>query len=91
MDDDDDATPQIDALAAPPSAPSPAQAQPWPLSSKRKRRGGDDAAADDDDAQDDKGWDKPRASTAKKPENRSSKHAPVEMISSARSHADATS
>lgn len=80
MDDDDDATPQIDASQLSFGALAKAQAA-MAASSKRKRRGGDDAAADDDDAQDDKGWDKPRASTAKKPEKRSSKHAPVEMTS----------
>ncbi|KAK3901496.1 hypothetical protein C8A05DRAFT_16335 [Staphylotrichum tortipilum] len=81
MDNEDDDAPQIDASQLSFGALAKAQAA-MDASSKRKRRGGGGAAADDDDdAQDDKGWEKPRPSAAKKPEKRSSKHAPVEMTS----------
>ena len=76
-DDEDDDTPQIDASQLSFGALAKAQAA-MDASSKRKRKGDADPDADE---QDDKGWDKPRSSTTKKLEKRSSKHAPVEMTS----------
>jgi ribosomal RNA-processing protein 36 len=76
MDDEDEDAPQVDASQLSFGALAKAQAA---MNSSSKRKRGADQDPEDDAAE--KGWEKKPRDAIKKPEKRSSKHAPVEMTS----------